>query len=395
VAVSIVLLVGAGLFLRTLNNLRHVDVGFDPQNLLLFRINPALNRYDEAKTARLYQELMERLNAVPGVKGAAMSQPSLLSGSVSSTSVFVHGRSYPQKDSRGSSSGAPLIPGRQDDDNSINQVQISPNFFDVMGIPIVLGRALSATDTKTSQKVVVINETAAKRYFPGASPIGQHFGSSPETTNELEIVGVLRDVKYNSVREEAPPTMYLPYLQTRMNSTMFEVRTAAAPSSVAPSAREVVRQIDSALPVTDVSTQIEQVERRFAQEKLFAQAYAMFGALALVLAAIGLFGLMSYNVSRRTNEIGIRMALGAQRGTVLGMVMRESMVLVAIGAILGAVVALAAGRSIATLLYGLPPTDVPTLLAAIAIMSLVGGLAGYLPARRASRVDPMVALHYE
>jgi predicted permease len=382
VAVSLVLLVGAGLFLRTLNNLRHVDVGFNPQNLLLFRVNPQLNRFDEKQSIAFYQALLERLANVPGVRGAAMSQPALLSGSVNSTSIYVQGRSYP--------------PGRpQGDTNSINRLVISPNFFEVMGIRVVTGRGFNAQDHETSPKVVVINEAAVRRYFPGENPLGKRFGSSIENSGQLEIVGVLQDAKYNSVRDDAPPTMYVPYRQTRMGSAVFELRTAGVPTSVTGAVREAVRQIDPNLPVTDVSTQIEQVERRFVQEKLFAQAYTLFGGLALVLAAIGLFGLMSYNVSRRTNEIGIRMALGAQRQDVLRLVMGESMLLVVIGVAAGLAIAFASGRFVSTLLFGLPPTDIMTMLLAIVVMVLVAAVAGYLPARRAARVDPMVALHYE
>ena len=382
VAISLVLLVGAGLFLQTLSNLRRVDVGFNPQNLLLFRVNPSLNGYDETRMRALYAQMLERLASVPGVHAVAMSQPALLSGSINSTGIFVEGRSYP--------------PGRQQgDDNSINRLVISPNFFDVMGIPLLNGRALTERDDATAPKVVVINETAARKYFPGQNPIGRHFGSSPETTGQLEVVGVLRDAKYNSVRESAPPTMYVPYRQTRLSGAVFEVRTAAVPAGTMGSVREAARQIDPNLPLTDVSTQIEQVEKRFQQEKLFAQAYTLFGLLALLLASIGLFGLMSYNVSRRTNEIGIRMALGAQRSNVLGLVMRESMLLVAIGVVSGLAIALAAGRLVTTLLFGLPPRDPLTMIVAVAVMALVSALAGYLPARRASKVDPMVALHYE
>ena len=205
----------------------------------------------------------------------------------------------------------------------------------------------------------------------------------------------MRDAKYDSVRTEAPPTMYVPYQQTRLTSAVFEIRTAAAQAGVMNSVRDVVRQIDPNLPVTDVSTQIEQVERRFAQEKLFAQAYSLFGGLALLLASIGLFGLMSYSVSRRTNEIGIRMALGAQRNDVLRLVMRESMILVVIGVLLGVMIAVNASHFVSTLLFGLPPTDPISIAIAIIVMVAVSALAGYLPARRASRVDPMVALHYE
>ena len=381
VAISLVLLVGAGLFLRTLDNLRRVDVGFNPQNLLLFRVNPALNRYDEARSRTFYREMLEKLGSVPGVRGAAMSQPALLSGSINSTGIYVQGRAYPL--------------GRQTTGNGINRLVVSPNFLDVMGIPIVGGRGLSERDDANAPKVVLINEAAARKYFGRQNPVGQRFGSSLETTGQLEIVGVVRDTKYNSVRAEAPPTMFVPYQQTRLTSAVFELRTAGAAPGVMNAVRDVARQIDPTLPLTDVSTQIEQVERRFAQEKLFAQAYSLFGGLALLLASIGLFGLMSYSVSRRTNEIGIRMALGAQREDVLRLVMRESMLLVAAGVLGGVAIAVGASRFVETLLFGLPPTDPISIAAAIGIMIVVSALAGYLPARRASRVDPMVALHYE
>ena len=382
VAISLVLLVGAGLFLRTLHNLRQVDVGFNPENLLLFRVNPSLNRYDEPRMTALYRDLLERLATVPGVRGAAMSNPALLSGSVNGTSFYVQGRMYP--------------PGRQQGDSlSVNRLVVSPNFFEVMGIAVVKGHGFDERDTSTSPKVAVINEAAVRKYFSNEDPIGKRFGSSPETSGQLEIVGVLHDAKYNDVREPAPPTMYVPHTQARPAAVTFELRTAGAPGSVMGAVREAVRQIDSNLPVTDVSTQIEQVEKRFMQEKLFAQAYTLFGGLALLLASIGLFGLMSYNVSRRTNEIGIRMALGAQRQDVLRLVMRESMILVVIGIAVGLTIALASSRFVATLLFGLPPTDIMTMGLAMTVMVAVSALAGYLPARRASRVDPMVALHYE
>jgi ABC-type antimicrobial peptide transport system permease subunit len=205
----------------------------------------------------------------------------------------------------------------------------------------------------------------------------------------------VRDAKYSSVRDPAPPTMYMPYTQARAGGVMIAVRTAGLPTGVTSSVREAVRQVDPNLPMMDVSTQIEQVERRFAQEKVFAQAYTLFGGLALLLAAIGLFGLMSYSVSRRTNEIGIRMALGAQRQDVLRLVMRESMILVAAGIVVGVAIAAGASRLVTTLLFGLAGTDSVTIAGAIAVMIVVSALAGFLPARRASRVDPMIALRYD
>ena len=384
VAISLVLLIGAGLFLQTLQNLRHVDVGFNPQNLLLFRVNPALNRYDEKKMVGLYDSLIERIGSVPGVRAVALSNPALLSGSVNSTGIYVQGRVYPV----GRAQNNAL-------DNSINRLVISPNFFDVMGIPIVRGRGFTGRDGATAAKVVVINQAAVRKYFPTEDPIGQHFGTSAETASQLEIVGVLHDVKYDSVRDATPPTMYLPYQQARLGSGTFEVRTAGPPAATMPAVREAARQVDPNLPLTDVSTQIEQVERRFAAEKLFAQAYTLFGALALFLASIGLFGLMSYNVSRRTNEIGIRMALGAQRQDVLRLVLGESMILVAVGVVAGLGIAIAASGLVSTLLFGLPPRDMTSMVLAVSVMLLVSAIAGYLPARRAARVDPMVALHYE
>jgi predicted permease len=381
VAISLVLLVGAGLFLRTLENLRHVDVGFNPDKLLLFRVNPGLNRYDEKKTRTLYRDMLDRLAAVPGVRGVALSQPALLSGSVNSTSIYVQGRAYD--------------PAVRQTNNNINRLVISPNFFEVMGIPVMVGRGFTERDHDTAPKVVVINEAAVRKYFPNENPVGRHFGSSIETTGDLEVVGVLRDVKYNSIRDDVPPTMYVPYAQARAGNAVFEVRTAATAESVTASAREAVRQIDPNIPLTDVSTQIEQIERRFQQERVFAQACTLFGGLALLLASVGLFGLMSYSVSRRTNEIGIRMALGAQRQDVLRLVMRESMFLVAIGVVIGVGLAIGTSQFVATQLYGLPPRDIVTMMIAVAVMVVVSAIAGYLPARRASRVDPMVALHYE
>jgi predicted permease len=264
-----------------------------------------------------------------------------------------------------------------------------------MSIPLRAGRGFTDRDTASAPKVVLINEAAARRYFANEDPLGRRFGSSIETSGQLEIVGIVRDAKYDSVRDEAPPTMYVPYLQTRMTNPVIAVRTAGAQISVMKEVRSVISQIDPSLPLMDISSQLEMVEQRFLQERVFALAYSLFGGLALLVAAIGLFGLMSYSVSRRTGEIGIRMALGAQRADVLRHVLGESLILVAIGVAIGVGVALWAGRLIATLLYGLAPTDVATMIAAVAVMVVVSAVAGYLPARRASRVDPMIALRYD
>ena len=379
VAISLVLLIGAGLFLRTLQNLRTVDVGFNPQNLVLFRVNPALLRYDQARYRDLYDRMLRELKIAPGVRGATLSNVMLLSGSVNSTDVHVQGATY--------------TPGQRG--NSMNRIVAGPEFFETIGIPLQLGRTLTERDNQTAPKVALINEAAARKFFPGDNPVGRRFGFSVETSGDIEIVGVVRDAKYSQVREAPPPTMYVPHLQAAIPRAVFDVRTAGDPAATVGAIREAVRRVDPNLPIVDVFTQMEQVERRMDQEKLFARAYTLFGTLALVIAAVGLFGLMSYSVSRRTNEIGIRMALGAEGGTVLGQIMRESMVLVVAGVGLGVALSLATGRFIATLLYGLEPTDAMTIGAALIVMFAVAALAGYLPARRASRVDPMVALRYE
>ena len=274
----------------------------------------------------------------------------------------------------------------------MHQVTVSPSFFATLGIPLVAGRTLTDRDDLQAPRVVAINRTASRMYFPGANPIGRRFGNSLENRTRTEIVGVVGDTKYNSLRDAAPPTMYIPIGQRQWPTMAVEVRTASDPASFVAGVREAVRRIDPNLPLMNMTTQTEEIEGRLAQERLFAQAYALFGLLAVSLASIGLFGLMSYSVARRTNEIGVRMALGARPGDVISMVMRESMVMVAAGIAVGLAGTVVTGRLIASLLFGLSPTDPPTVLLAVAVMLAVSAAAGYLPARRAARLDPMAAL---
>jgi predicted permease len=374
VGLSLVLLVGAALFLKTLQNLRAVDVGFNPNNLLMFNVNPALNRYEGDRIAQLFTQMQERLNAVPGVRSTALTRVMVLSGSTSTSSVHI-----------------PERPGS----NDIYMMSVSAEFFDTLEIPRLAGRGFAVADTSTSPKVAIINETAAKKLFPNESAVGRRIGFSPEKNTEYEIVGVTRDTKYNSLREPAPPTFYQLYTQTTARSMAFVVRTAGDPAAMTESVRTAIRQVDPTLPLTNISTQTDQIERRFAQQQLFANACSLFGGLALLLAAIGLFGLMSYNVSRRTNEIGIRMALGAQRSNVIRLMLRESLVLVAIGVVLGLTTAFVVSRFVTAQLFGLSPMDATAISVAIVLMLAVSALACYLPARRASRVDPMIALHQQ
>ena len=374
VAISLVLVIGAGLFLRTLSNLRSVDVGFNPNNLLMFSVNPLLNRYDQDRSRLLYKQIEDEVKALPGVRSLALARSGLLSGSTSISGIWLQGAG---------------------ESTNVHMMAVGPRFFQTMEIPMLMGRDIAESDGLTAPKVVVINETAARKFFPDASAIGQRFGFQAEKRTEYEVVGVIRDTKYNSLRDDVPPTIYQAYAQFPTRGMTFIVRTASDPSALIEPVRGAVRRADSTLPVTGVATQTEQIERRFEQEKVFAQAYTLFGGLALTLAAIGLFGLLSYNVSRRTNEIGIRMALGAANRSVARMVIMESLVVVAIGVVIGVAGAFAAGRFVATILFGLEPADPITMALAVALIVVVALAAAYAPARRAARIDPMVALRQD
>jgi predicted permease len=385
VAISLVLLVGAGLFLRTVANLRQVDVGFNPNNLVLFRVNPQLNRYDAPRSTALYAQMQERLSALPGVRAVTFTNPAILAGGINTTGIFIQGRLY---------DAAASDPARRD--NNIGRIRIAPGFFATMEMQLLRGRDLDDRDNVlTAPKVAVINEAAVRKYFPNEDPLGKRFGNNPDTTGQIEIVGVVRDAKYNALRDAPQPTMYVPFANYPVGPMTVVVRTAGEPASAMSAIRESVRQVDPNLPLMDMSTQSDQIERRFQQERVFAQAYTLFGVLALLVAAIGLFGLMSYSVTRRTTEIGIRMALGARQQTVMQMVLRESLVLVVVGVVIGLTGAVSAGPLVASLLYGLDPGDAPTLGVAVALMLVVSGIAGYLPARRAARLDPMIALRHD
>jgi predicted permease len=377
VALSLVLIIGAGLFLRTIQNLRSVDVGFNTNNLLMFSVSPGLNRYDADRSKQLYRDITDSLKAMPGVRTVGMTRTSLLSGSESTSSFHVK-----TKDG--------------DKESPIFMMSVSPDFFATLEIPVQFGRGFTDRDTTASPKVGVINETAARQFYPDGPAVGRRGGFSLEKNEEFEIIGVIRDTKYNRLREPAPATFYQTYLQQPNVPRMtYVLRTGPDPSSMIETVRAAMNRIDPNLPLVNMTTQTDQIENRFAQERLFANASSLFGALALVLASIGLFGLMSYNVSRRTNEIGIRMALGARRFDVARMVLTESLMLVGIGLAIGLGVALFAGRFVATSLFGLAPSDLATMALAVVVITVVSTLAGYLPARRASRVDPMVALHHE
>jgi predicted permease len=255
---------------------------------------------------------------------------------------------------------------------------------------------LSPRDDERAPKVAVINQTMARKFFGEDNPIGRRFGfGGPEDAGKIEVVGVVRDAKYTSLRGETPPTAYTPYLQEAPGQMNFAVRAAADVRGLVPAIRDAVRDVDSNLPMFDIKTQRQRSDESVTQERLFATLASFFGVVALLLACIGLYGVMSYAVARRTNEIGIRMALGATAPGVTLMVMRETMLVVGIGVVIGLGAAVATTRLVATMLFGLAPNDSLTISVAVLLMIAVAALAGYIPARRASKVDPMIALRYE
>ena len=382
VAFSVVLLFGAGLFVRTLVNLESLNVGFDQHNVLLFGLNGAGAGYRGAALNDFYGRVQQRVATLPGVVSATASYHLLLSGSFMDVGLWVPGF-------------VPKTPERM----HVRGFVAGPNFFHAMKIPLLRGRDFTERDDLNAPKVVVVNEAFVKQYFADRDPIGRRIAWDPKTP-ELEIVGVAKDAKYYSLRNDAPPTVYLSFQQEQGSSWMhFEVRTAADPRALILDVRRLLASLDRSVPIFDVKTQTEQIDELLLQERLFARLSSFFGLLALALASVGLYGILSYAVSRRTGELGIRMALGAQRRNIVGMILRETLLVVAAGLAVGIPAALAAGRLasglISDLLYGLKAGDVGTVALAATALLTVAAVAGFLPAERASRIDPMVAVRSE
>lgn len=393
VALSLVLLIGAGLFVRTLLNLQNIDPGFNPRNLLLFRVQPSLLGLTNEKLTQFYQQFSERLEAVPGVHKVTFSNSALLADSSSVVDVYLRSALTATPDANGKikASGGGYT-------NSVRE-----NFFAVMEMPLLAGRTFTAQDDARAPKVVVVNQTFAKQYFPGENPVGQRFTFDPKQPDEIEIVGLVKDAKYTRQRDEIPPTAYLPWQQTpgEMLGATFEVRTASDPATAVNAIRQAAREVNEKLPLFSIRTQVEQADQTLVMERLFAKLVTLFGLLAQLLAAIGLFGVLAYAVSQRTKEIGIRMALGASRPDVLKMVIRQGMVLTVIGVVLGLAGAyvltkyLESWMQLSKMLYGIQPTD-PITYGMMAILLIVVALvASYIPARRATKIDPMIALRSE
>jgi predicted permease len=379
IALSLVLLVGTGLFVRTLRNLQTVDPGFNPHQLVLFRVNAV--GYADDQSAALHARLRERLERLPGVRAVTFSRVALLGDGRMSRRVAVPGTTPD--------------PGQSP---NINVNALAPNFLRAMEIPLLLGREFTDHDAASAPKVAIVNQAFARRFFGDESPLGRRieFGNTPNASAaSVEIVGGARDAKYTGLREVSPATIYLPAPQLPGSTANFALRVSASPASLIAAIQGAVREIDPSLPVINLRTQDEQIDRLNSQERLFAHLSGFFGAVALALACVGLYGLMSYQVLRRTGEIGLRMALGALPAQVLGLILRESLTLVGLGVLAGVALALGATRWLSSLLFGLSPTD-PIAYGGSALLLLVVALvACLLPARRAAKIDPMVALRTE
>jgi predicted permease len=380
-ALSLVLVTSAGLFGRTVYNLRHADTGFRTDRLVQFRLNTGAARYDRYRSEAVLGQVLEAVQALPGVEAATLVVAPVLNNALIGFALDVEG--YSASDGARARAGANVV---------------APGYFRMMGTPLLRGRDFSETDTAQSRRVAIVSESFVKQYFQNLDPIGRTIGlgyAGPERFHH-EIVGVSKDARLNNLRDEPTPTFYLPYTQFNvLNSGVVLIRSAVDPNLLRLPIEELVRRHDPELPVIGYVTIDEQIDRLLRAERLVASLSLSFGLLATGLGALGLYGVLAFSVARRTREIGVRMALGADRGTVLRMVLGGAAGMVAIGICIGIVLALALGRYVESQLYGVHGRDLATLGAAVGVLAIVALASGWLPARRASRVDPMLALRYE
>jgi macrolide transport system ATP-binding/permease protein len=378
-ALSLLLLVAAGLFVRTLANVQAVEMGFNPENLLLFQLNAREVGHREPEIASFYQDLQRRFSTLPGMQSVALANFPLIGHGHWATNVLVSGKQAP---------GTVFL-------------AVGPGFFQTMQITIMRGRGVTELDQSGSTPVVVVNELFAKTYFGQEDPVGQHLifggGSSSIRPRDLEIVGVARNARYGDLKENIPPMLYVAYNQNYLpvETVTFALRTEHDPMSYATAVREIIHQADARVPVQNLRTQSGEIIQTIEREITFARLSAAFAVLALALASIGLYGSVAYNVARRTREIGVRMALGAKKGEIVWMVLREVLILTATGMLIGIPGTFPASSFIQPFLFHMKPDDPFELLFAITTLFITACLAGYLPARKASRIDPIIALRYE
>jgi len=379
IALSTLLVVGAGLFLRTLVALRTIDAGFRTDHLILFSISPPAKRYTPGKDVELHSRLEENFAAILGVQSVTAASMAYISNSMSNETFLPAGESRDEK---------------KDQAEYVNTV--GNGFFASMGIPIIAGRPFGPQDTTTSLKVAIINQSLARKRFANVNPIGKEFKTGNDAQGAMRIVGICADTRYANLRDDPPAQFFRLYRQqTEVGGMNYAVRTRIEPGVLAASLREVVKKVDRDLPIVDVRTQQEQIDATMQTERLLASLTVGFGVLALALACVGIYGIMAYSVANRRNEIGIRMALGAQPGQVRGMILRESTWLAIAGIVTGVGAALGLMRLVKSMLYGIQPNDPMTMLGGVAILLTVALAASWIPARRAARVQPMEALRHE
>jgi predicted permease len=381
VSLSLLLLIGAGLFLQSLRNLKTLNPGFEVKNLIAFDIDPTSNPRAQGWVADYYRRLRDRLSALPGVESHTAAVIPVIADNEWDNWVTIEGYS-----------------AKQNERPDPHMQYCMPGFFNTLKIPVLLGRDFNERDVDKAPKVGIVNQKFVERYFGNASPLGRHVGMGidPGTKTDIQIVGVVGNTKYESMRDEIPYELYIPYPQAGFsNGLTFYVRAQGDPTNVFNILRGAVREVDAGVPMYDMRTLDDQMEISLLTERLLATLSSVFGGLATMLAALGLYGVMAFMVTRRTREIGIRMALGAGQGSVVWMVMRETLMLAGIGVAIGLAGAYGVTRLIQAQLFGVQPTDLLTMAAAALGIAAVAALAGYIPARRATGIDPMTALRWE
>jgi predicted permease len=381
VAISLVLAVAAGLFVRTLSGLNAIELGFNRDNILVFTLNAKRAGYKDEALAAFYANLGDRFRAIPGVRTAAMSDMLLVSQHWNDTTLTIPGS-----------------PAPADKKPTTAMVRVDPGFLAVMQIPVLVGRGIEPRDIR-SPRVAVVTELFAKKFFNGENPVGRRIGlHDTKAPADIEIIGVARTTRYNNLREdETPPLVYVPYTQDMVDlgRVTFELRTDGNPLALAGAVRGIVHDASPTVPVTEVSTQSAVIDQTIAEQRTFANLCTGFAVLALLIACVGLYGTMAYGVARRTNEIGIRMALGAKRGGIIWMVLSQVAMLSIVGLAVGLGVAWQAGHFVASFLYGVKPTDALVMTVAAGTLIAAAIAAGFGPAWRASKIDPMAALRHE
>jgi predicted permease len=392
-AICLLLLVGAGLFVRTLSNLHSLDVGFDRNRILLFRVNARQAGHRDPEILSFYANLETRLAAIPGVRSATMADSPLIGGGAWGWAVVPLGQQPPKNAPTGHGSGFSR--------SATHVLGVAPGFFSAMRIPLVAGREFDERDRKDRPPAAIVNEAWAKVNLGGGNPVGQRvvsFGLDNAKPRQMEIVGLVRNARYDDLTGDFPAAVYLPFEQTPdrlLDEMTYFLCTAGSPLGAAGAAREILHQADARIPVAALSTQTAQIEHEMVPETLLARLCTAFAMLSLAIACVGLYGTTSYTVARRTGEIGIRMALGARRATIVWMVLRDVLMLAVIGLAIGVPAALSASKLVESLLFGVRPGDPGALAAALAVLLGATLVAGYLPARKASRIDPMAAVRHE